>query len=102
MLLLIGIIPLALIIVPVVFLGIKDRCLNPKNKRYYTHGGRGITVCDSWMKFENFLADVGPRPKGKTLDRKNPNSNYGKGKCRWATPKQQANNRRKPTRRAQT
>jgi len=74
----------------------RDRCRNPKSKRYSDYGGRGITVCDRWESFENFLADMGERPDGMTLDRyPNVNGNYEPGNCRWATTKQQANNVRR-------
>lgn len=74
----------------------RDRCRNPNSKRYADYGGRGITVCDRWDSFENFLSDMGERPDGKTLDRyPDVNGNYEPGNCRWATTKQQANNVRR-------
>lgn len=69
------------------------RTRNPNNKRYFQYGGRGISVCRRWTCFENFLADMGNRPRGKTLDRKNNNKGYSPSNCRWATPKEQVYNR---------
>lgn len=75
--------------------GMKTRCNNPKHRRYSDYGGRGIKVCERWMDFNNFLADMGERPEGLTLDRIDPNGNYEPGNCRWATDSVQQTNKRK-------
>lgn len=73
--------------------GMRQRCRNPKNPKYHRYGGRGITVCDEWDLFENFLRDMGPAPGGEySVDRKDNNGNYCKDNCRWATNKVQTNN----------
>jgi hypothetical protein len=68
----------------------RTRCLNKHNRNYRFYGAKGIKICPRWMKFENFLADMGPRPDGKTLDRwPNRNGNYEPSNCRWATVAEQ-------------
>ena len=71
-----------------------QRCHNPNSYKYPEYGQRGIIVCRRWRKFVNFLADMGERPKGTTLDRKDSTKGYFKENCRWATSKQQTKNRR--------
>ena len=72
----------------------RQRCDNPRASQFAKYGARGITVCDRWRDcFANFLADMGERPAGTTLDRwPNGRGNYEPGNCRWATPRQQSCN----------
>ncbi len=71
------------------------RCTSSKHTDYKNYGGRGIRVCERWLNsFENFLADVGERPMGKTLDRRENEGNYEPGNCRWATATEQNRNSR--------
>lgn len=74
----------------------KQRCFNKKAAKYPWYGGSGITVCDRWLEsFDNFLEDMGERPEGMSLDRIDNLGNYCKENCKWSTPKEQSNNRRK-------
>lgn len=75
--------------------GMIERCTNPKQPHYRHYGGRGIKFCPQWATFENFLADMGERPEGKTLDRINVDGNYEPSNCRWATTTEQALNTRR-------
>ncbi len=70
------------------------RCNDPTNNRYSRYGGRGIFVCDRWLKFSTFLADMGERLREQQIDRINNNDGYYKENCRWTTPKQNSRNRK--------
>lgn len=74
-----------------------DRVTRPTHPRFHCYGGRGVQIDPAWTGpggFEQFLADMGERPEGRTLDRTDANGHYTPGNCRWATPKQQTWNRR--------
>lgn len=71
----------------------KVRCTRPQDKQFKDYGGRGISVCDRWLSFANFLADMGERPERTTLDRIDVNGNYAPGNCRWSDIKTQGRNR---------
>lgn len=73
--------------------GMKQRCQSPNDNNYPYYGGRGIRVCERWQTFENFLADMGERPPGMSIDRINPNGDYEPGNCQWANGTRQSRNR---------
>jgi hypothetical protein len=83
-----------------VWQAMRKRCMSPQCAQYGDYGGRGIMVCERWMQYENFLADMGRRPSSAhSLDRfPDVNGNYEPGNCRWATSKQQRANQRKRAR----
>lgn len=76
--------------------GIKQRCLNPNRRKFCIYGGRGITICERWRhSFENFIADMGPRPSpNHSIERRDNDGNYEPDNCYWATATEQGQNRR--------
>jgi len=80
----------------IAWMNMKQRCLKPNHKDYKNYGGRGITICQRWMVFANFQADMGEPGKGLSLDRIDNSKGYEKDNCRWADARTQRLNRRKP------
>lgn len=76
------------------WLAMRHRCANPNDPSYPRYGGRGIRVCERWESYDNFVADMGHRPEGTTLDRIDNAGNYEPGNCKWSTPSEQSRNRR--------
>lgn len=73
----------------------RQRCNNPKYTDYANYGGRGIKVCERWSVFKNFLEDMGQRPIGLSLDRKDTNGDYSPGNCKWSSREEQNRNTRR-------
>lgn len=78
-----------------VWLSMRRRCSDPNTNNYHNYGGRGISVCERWQKFENFYEDMGDAPPGKQIDRIDNNGNYEPENCKWSTPSENMQNTRR-------
>lgn len=76
-----------------IWVGMRQRCCNPNYQHWARYGGRGIKVCERWLDFREFYADMGQPPEGLTLERLDPDGDYDAINCAWKTRKVQANNR---------
>lgn len=76
------------------WVAMRGRCTNPMHQNYHNYGGRGITICERWSSFDNFMADMGPQPPKGELDRKNNMASYTPDNCRWTTRKKNQQNMR--------
>jgi hypothetical protein len=77
-----------------VWVRMRRRCDDESHDAYRFYGGRGISVCERWSSFANFLADMGERPAGMSIERRNTNGNYEPSNCYWATKQEQMRNKR--------
>jgi len=76
-----------------VWISMKTRCYKKDDKYYHLYGGRGISICDRWLTFENFLSDMGEPKRGQSIERRNNNLNYNADNCKWASSKEQQQNK---------